>query len=394
MARVQVVSRKDAASGLDYAERGRARTLLEGATGMQAVEPLAAESVQHRLPDHTAALFFMALDDRLLVWTVSAARVTVVDRPVSVAALRGRVDRMRWLIRQSNSESSHLTVDLESLFVELIGPIWSELSDVRTLAIVADGPLHAVPFAALINPKTGRYLVQDFVVMSAPSLSALVRSRHETAESSSPALRALVIGNPAHRRAVDEAPLPQLPFSADESAVVAATYPQSLLLTRQDATKRAVLENLSRFDIVHFAGHAVVNEQTPSLSRLLMATTGAIDDGTLFVSELADIRMDSVKLVVLAACSTLSGAVANGEGIASIARPFLESGAAMVVGTLWDVQDRAAAELFQRFHRLVAKGTPPALALVLVQRRLIEDATLNMRAPAQWAWAVSIGKLP
>ena len=104
---------------------------------------------------------------------------------------------------------------------------------------------------------------------------------------------------------------------------------------------------------------AIVNEQTPALSRLLVAPDTNLDgdsdeQASVFVRELASIRLEQVSLVVLAACSTGSGVVQSGEGIASIARPFLEAGASNVIATLWDVPDRSAVEVFGQFHRNVA----------------------------------------
>jgi CHAT domain-containing protein len=391
LARVQVVWHKNAAAGLDNAERGRARTLLEAATGVPGVQPLTIATVQARLPARRR-LVFHDLDDRLPIWTVRNRSITLAERPIGATALRARIDRMLWLLRQSGSDGTRVRNDLRALFLELVEPVRPSLDQVDTIAVVPDGPLHALPFAALIDPRTGRYLVQDYVVMTAPSLSTLVRTSHSRSLGKGSSNRALVIGNPAHRRTPEEAWLPQLPFSQQESETVAAVYPGALLLSRDLATKRAVLDNLGHFDIVHYAGHAVVNDQVPSLSRLLLARDGASDDnGALFVSELAKVRLDDTKLVVLAACSTASGMVTNGEGIASIARPFLEAGAATVVATLWDVQDQSAASLFQQFHRYVASGQHPAVALALVQRQLIGHQDPTSRAPSQWAWAVSIG---
>jgi len=392
LARLQVVWHRNNALGLDFAERGRARTLLEAASGAADTQPLTASAVQRRLAGGTAALFFMTLEDRLLIWAVRDQTISLAERPIGSTALRVRIDQMLWSIRRRGSDEGRVRRDLEAMFRELIEPVRPFLARADTLAIVPDGPLHALPFAALIDPQTGRYLVQDFVVTTAPSLSTLVRAQDRPARATRSGNRALVIGNPAHRRAPEEAWLPQLPFSQQESETVAAVYPDALLLSRDLATKRAVLDNLGRFDIVHYAGHAVVNDQIPMLSRLLLARDGiSEDDGSLFVSELAKIRLDGTKLVVLAACSTASGMVTEGEGIASIARPFLEAGAATVVATLWDVQDQSAASLFQQFHRYVAGGLRPAVALSHAQRQLIEHRDPAARPPSQWAWAVSIG---
>jgi CHAT domain-containing protein/tetratricopeptide (TPR) repeat protein len=395
MVRLQVTWRQNPMGALDYAERGRARTLLESAANTETVEPLPVAAAQHQMPDRAAALFFVTLEDRLYVWTVRNRSINLTQRPIGAAALSAKVNRVRWLLPQPDSDGARLRTELEELFGQLIEPALPSLAGVETVVIIPDGPLHSLPFAALVNPKSGRYLVQDFVLMTAPSLSTMVRFRPSTPHRPESGLRALVVGNPEYKQSADASWLPRLPFSQEEAVNVAAMYRDALLLTAEKATKREFLKNLPLYEIVHYSGHAVVNEQTPSMSRLLMTPDeNSDDDGALFASELVDVRLDKTSLVVLAACSTSVGMIGNGEGIFSIARPFLEAGASIVIGTLWDIQDRSAADFFAEFHRHVVGGENPAVALTAVQRQFLEHGDAGRRAPFQWAWPVTIGALP
>ena len=220
----------------------------------------------------------------------------------------------------------------------------------------------------------------------------MVRTSLSAPATAASVLQALVIGNPTREQILEESWLPPLPFSETEANIVGAMYPQSLVLTGKKATKGAFLANLKRYSVVHYSGHAVVNEQDPSRSRLLMAHDATSDDdGSLLMTELAPVRLDKTRLVVLAACSTGAGQLSNGEGVLSIARPFLEAGAASVVATLWEIPDKSAARLFEEFHRRVARGEMPAVALTYVQRAFIEQSDAAWQSPSQWAWAVSIG---
>ena len=394
MARVQMALQTGAGRALDYAERGRARTLLEAANNTEAAQPLTASAVQGKLSDDVAALFFAALDDRLLIWSVRRHDVKLVERPIGAARLRSVISRVRWLLRESTGDDARLRVELGDLYHELIAPVLASVAGVRTLVMIPDGPLHALPFGALVNPATGRYLVQDFLVMTAPSLSTMVGSTHPVASWAPGKLRAIVLGNPYRAPSSNDSWLPSLPFSEEEAQKVASTYPASLLLTGAQATKQSLLNNISDYNIVHYAGHALVNDQAPALSSLLMAPDAAArDDGSLYVSEFSRVRMDKTQLVVLAACSTGTGPISNGEGVQSLARPFLEAGVSSVVATFWDIQDRSAAEFFVKFHRRVADGETPAAALSQVQRQFIESDDRTHRSPSQWAWAALIGTI-
>lgn len=98
--------------------------------------------------------------------------------------------------------------------------------------------------------------------------------------------------------------------------------------------------------------------------------------------------------MVLSACNTALGAIRAGEGIESLARAFIYSGARAVVASLWQVGDRAAAETMARFYEgYLKKGLPPAQAL--------REAKLALRrgyvkfpgstSPASWAPFIWIG---
>lgn len=394
MARLQAVLKKGDIAALDYAERGRARTLLEAAANTNAAQPLTASEVQRQLGDDTAAVFYVTLDDRLLIFSVRRRSIALFERPTGSAPLRAAVNRIRWLLRQSANDDSRLRAELIALHRELIGPVSSTLDGVSTLVLIPDGPLHALPFAALVNPASGRYLVQDFVVQTAPSLSTMVAASGSQSAFTGSSPRAIVIGNPSRERTGDESLLPSLPFSEQEAEQVASIYSSSLLLTAQRATKQSMLDHISEYDIVHYAGHALVDDQVPALSRLLLAPDAAgQDDGSLFVSDLGKLRLTRTRLVVLAACSTGTGQISNGEGVQSLARPFLEAGASWVAATFWDIQDRSAADFFLAFHRRVAAGEWPADALSRVQRQLITNTDRARRSPSQWAWAALIGTI-
>ena len=395
MVRFQAVVRHDAGAALDYAERGRARTLLEAVSNTVSVEPVPIAHVRQQLPEDTAAIFFVTLEDRLLAWTVRRRAVSMTDQVLTSAVLRADIDRLRWLMRQQSSDTDRVRLQLEELFDRLVAPMTTSLQGVRRLVVVPDGPLHAVPFAALRNRATRHYLIEDYSVTVAASLSTMIRPGRAPLRRSARERQALVIGNPSRGHAVEDVLLPPLPFSEVEAQRVAALYGTHLLLTNSAATKRSFLENLPKYEIVHYAGHALVNEPEPSLSRLFLAndvTTG--DDGTLSMSELANLKLDRTELVVLGACSTGTGGVTNGEGLLSIARPFLESGAATVVATLWDIADDTAEEFFLEFHRQIASGETPANALTLTQRSFITSTDGSRHAPGQWAWAISVGALP
>ena len=176
---VQIVWHKNAAAGLDYAERGRARTLARGCDrvfpGFSRWRSRAVQAACRRAPP---SLFFMTLDDRLLIWTVRKAehhprrapdrshRAAGADRPDALAAASSRPRTAR--ARGATCERCFWSWSSRSVPTSRAGRYHRRRPG-------RSAPRAAV-FAALIDPRTGRYLVQDFVVMTAPSLSTLVRT--------------------------------------------------------------------------------------------------------------------------------------------------------------------------------------------------------------------------
>ncbi len=144
--------------------------------------------------------------------------------------------------------------------------------------------------------------------------------------------------------------------------------------------------------VVHFAGHGVSNDDAPALSRLLLAGPGR-SDRSLFAHEIAAMRFAHTDLVVLAACRTSAGRIRRGEGVMSLARPFIAAGVPTVVASLWDVDDRATHALFVAFHRALRDGAPVAEALRAAQLAALSDHDAVVRNPANWASFAVIGGL-
>jgi CHAT domain-containing protein len=164
-----------------------------------------------------------------------------------------------------------------------------------------------------------------------------------------------------------------------EARIVGETY-HGPVLVGATATKAAFLDALRRYDVVHFAGHAVVNTSHPESSSLILAPSRG-DAGVLSPSEIDGTPIAPGALVVLAACDTAEGSVFRGEGLMGLMRPFIAAGAASVVANLWPLEDEATVEFSAAFHRHVRGGVAPGHALQLVQADFA-----SRRRPA-WLWA-------
>jgi len=409
-------------------------------------EPLAAEDVERRLLDPDTLLLELALGEpRSFLWVVSQDGLASYELPAR-AKLEAAAHRVYDLLTARNqtppgesfaarqarlaTAAGELPKAGAELSRMLLPPAAAARLGSRRLAIVADGVLQYVPFAALPDPAhAGEPLVASHEVIVLPSASTLAVQRREldgrrpaphllamladpvfsrdhprvAAEASAPlhpmpsqllAGRAAGNGQVGRRRPPSlRGPatgdcgggedFPRLPFSSRESDSIAKLVParERLVLTGFEASRAAALSGrLAGYRIVHFATHGCLDSRRPALSSLVLSLVdrrGRTEDGFLRLADIygMDLRAD---LVALSACRTALGQEMPGEGLIGLTRGFLHAGAARVLASLWSVDDHATAELMARVYRgmLVEKRTPAAA---------LRAAQLGMAREARWA---------
>jgi CHAT domain-containing protein len=161
-----------------------------------------------------------------------------------------------------------------------------------------------------------------------------------------------------------------------------------------DATRAAALSPaLAQYRIVHFATHGLVNSTHPELSGLVLSLVnekGEPQNGFLGLEDIYNLNLPA-DLVVLSACETGLGHEIQGEGLVGLTRAFMYAGAPRVVASLWQVPDRATAELMKRFYAaMLVDHMPPAAALRQAQISLSKEKRWS--APYYWAGFILQGE--
>jgi CHAT domain-containing protein len=161
----------------------------------------------------------------------------------------------------------------------------------------------------------------------------------------------------------------------------------SRVLSGADASERALkVMPLRGFGIIDLVTHAVVDDEQPERSAILLASGSDDEDGFLQVREIPDLALDG-QLVILSSCRSSSGRILGGEGAQSLSRAFLQAGAGAVLASLWPLEDEEASVLFSHFSRALGRGESVAGALSMAQRAAIDA---GMPA-ATWAGLVILG---
>jgi CHAT domain-containing protein len=261
----------------------------------------------------------------------------------------------------------------EQLYRWLIGPLTPMLASgtVETLVFVPRGAIHTIPLAALHDPDSGRFLIEQVPVAVIPGLTL---TEPRPIDRSEVTLLAAGISEPVQGFA-------GLDSVVQEVDAVSEIFPGERLLNRQfeaDELEREVSQR--PFEIVHLATHG---EFAADVSQSYLLTY----DGRISMGQLAQLvgttrfRERALELLTLSACETAAGDDRAALGLAGVA---LNAGARSALATLWAVNDQVAAELVVAFYRQLAD---PALtrAQALQRAQLSILRQRPYRHPAFWA---------
>ena len=386
---LQIKDRNRSDIAFHYADASRSSRLRQQLLGDRSfAAPVAAlAKVQQSLPQGVTLIEYAAAADRLYIWVIQPGKYKHVVRQLGKAKLWEMIESFRSRIEEAASAQETLS-ESALLYKELIGPVEKLIPEKDRVVIIPDGPLQGTPFAALFDESSQRYLVQSWAISIAPSADLFIAAARQSMKMGRTVpVSALVVGATSFNRESLPELLP-IPDAEREAISVAALYPGAKPLLGPDATKRKFLEDAGKYEVIHFAGHALAN-YAPELSALIFAPgadeQGERDRGKLFAYQLNGIRFPRTRLVVLAGCRTGQVGRWRGEGVAGLVSPFLGAGVPAVVSSLWDVDDSASFLISSRFHQKLREGASAPEALRLAQLDMI--ASLDARTRAPWTWA-------
>jgi len=309
---------------------------------------------------------------------LSVFRITTGEK-----ALREEVERFRNLLKRPGSDRSALRTRARHLYSLLVQPAAGQITQARRILLSPDGPLHTLPFAALM--RGDRYLVEWKPIHSV--LSATVYAELKQSHLTRRNLREErldAFGAPDYPRSapggladpeVGEArrgwTLLPLPSSRKEVESIAALYPQSHTYLGRDATEERAKSLGTDSGLIHFACHGLLDERFPLNSALALTMpehpAEGQDNGLLQAWEIFESMRLDADLVTLSACDTALGKEIGGEGLVGLTRAFQYAGARSVLASLWGVADYSTARFMERFYGYLRRGKSKDEALRAAQ---------------------------
>ncbi len=379
------------ALAFDLAERSRARATLDLLTlddvdpgSAQAAQPQPLREIQSRLAagDLLLCYFTTGLTERREPRRAATSRYRFPPpRTLLFAVTRASLDALALDLSPADLATAAGPAGAPNPFLDdrvrrrlydhLLGPVAPALRGRRRLLILPHGPLHSVPFAALLAPD-GETLLREggpelIFGLSATALFAAPRQRASPASGESrPACLAIGYnGGQVH----------PLRYAEDEAAEVAQLTRGRALLGPTGKLSHLTGEPISA-RWLHISCHGEFDPDAPLASALLIGP----DEWLTARDALTAVRLTS-ELVTLSACESGRSKVRRGDELMGLARAFLAAGAAGVIVTLWQVDERSTRLLMAELYRGLMAGLPAAAAL--------QQAQLNIRRafPDPFYWA-------
>ncbi|HSS52913.1 MAG TPA: CHAT domain-containing protein [Thermoanaerobaculia bacterium] len=401
-------------------------TLLDLASLQRAIDP-GTLVLSFSIGKSRSYLFAYSTDTALETFPINVGEVE----------LRRQIDEFRNLIFQTRAETAP-TLGRQTLLRQVGAELYSillravaaRIHSSQRVMIIPDGPLHILPWAALVREnESATDLAQRYfgewkplhIALSGTVYAEIRRSREhqpERMEKTSPATLIAAFGAPFFPRSLvasgqvidnlkvrsmaehgfDFSPLPA---ARDEVQRIVQLFPgKTKAYLDTEAREESVKSLPHDTRILHFATHATLDEFFPLNSAVVLSIPENFeesqDDGLLQAWEIFEqVRLDA-DLVVLSACESGLGKEMGGEGLIGLTRAFQYAGARSVMASLWKISDRTTAELMVRFYKHLKDGLPKDEALRAAQVELIQGSiqvknekgeveTIDASAPYYWA---------
>jgi CHAT domain-containing protein/tetratricopeptide (TPR) repeat protein len=343
---------------------------------------LDAAAIQALAGETGPILLYYAADKKLIGFLVLPGASEIFTARIEVPRRR-LAERVREF---AHDEANPVYANLarrpaRELWDLLIGPFANRLPTSGPLVLVPHGPLHELPFEALLDPS-GSPLFLRWEVSVAPSVSslALARDRHKEA-SHQDSFLAFSSGQ-------------GLDLPEEEAGEIARLFDEN------QATFRPIEARFESYErLVTKARHLLIatNGAHAQGSRrdtyLEIEPTRDVHDSRLSAAEISALPLQA-ELVTLAACDTARGEALLSDERLDLTRAFLIAGAASVLATRWKVpESQATSGFLLDFYRSYRAGGPDGSGLR--KDRALAEARRQSRErgdPAQvWAAWVLVG---
>ena len=252
----------------------------------------------------------------------------------------------------------------------------------ETITLIPDGILGYVSFDGLItNPNYHEavsqwpFLIKQYQSTYAFSLKTLQFNQPKVKKNE-------FTGMLITHESTNKTPLKAM----EEEANAIQQIIRGTFLFNEEVNVKSFEKQFSESKILHIGTHAYLSgtNQEPTLD---------FGNEKIYLFELAA-KQSAPSLVVLSACRTADGLLADGEGIISFSRGFNAVGTVATVASLWNANDNTVATISASFYKSLSEGKNGSEALRLAKIAWLDSSPPSnaMLLPYYWDSLVYMGK--
>ncbi len=338
--------------------------------------------------NQTAVVSTIILKDRIAV-ILTLPNTPSIVRWIAAPSqtVRTTVNDLRLKLENRSDLANSYQAPAQQLYDWLIRPFEQELktAKIETLVFIQDGILRSIPMTALYDGK--QFLVEQYAIASTLSFTLI-----DPTQLDQRALKVLGFGLTQAATVPVATFFEPLSFVQTELDRIIKTLPGSKEFVNEAFTIDRLKQELTQnaFPIVHLATHGKFGID----SRDTFLVTGKQvqnHNEKLTMNQFYQILQTigkPLELLTLTACETAVGSDRDALGIAGIS---LQAGAKSAIASLWQVDDRATAELIGQFYQNLSQGMGRAKALQTAQKNWLAAYPDMRQHPGYWAALMLVG---
>ncbi len=325
----------------------------------------------------------------------------------NVKAFRDDIDKiLKSKVKLSKNDLDKLTTNSKDILSKLYNislnkPLKDILPKYSNLIISTDGALRLLPFEAMYDNTTNKYLIESKNIRYVPSGKEFVRLLN--AKDTKPKDNIVMFSNPTfdnkdidtiatsrlYTRGTDMnsvkslftmrfTPLPGTKKEVDNIKTI--TNLKSKVYTQDKAQELNLLKTKSP-KILHIATHGFFindnNVKNPmlksgiALSGANISAIKGISDGIVTSLKLSGLNLKGTELVVLSACQTGVVDIKSTQNVSGLNKAFIQAGAKNIVMSLWSVADNETSQLMTSFYKQLNSTNNYAKALQKAKLKMI-----------------------
>ena len=318
-------------------------------------------------------LLYWVTPTNVVVWVVSPNGVEVKTVFLPEVAVVDKVGKLRDSLKTKNQ--AFIATSAKELHTYLIKPFAKYLNQNQAV-IIPQGPLVGLPFEALVDAETGKFLAETLSVSYAPNAAFVMR----TFEGRIPKVSKITV-------IYDEK------IENDTHEISQMKGLKGVLVSKHSSKSMNAEETIKLFgdaEVVHVLLHGEYNYDDPLQSTVKISGRENWHGEYITAAELLAVDWSNTQLAVFSSCESALVKTRISNEQFGISWALLAGGVDHLMLSRWRVNAASNATWMEAFYKsMVVEKMTPALAANTAMRKMIKS---DKRHPYYWAGPQVFGR--